>query len=565
MSTSKTCLLLSFVLFSSSFLCGQNHTNIKQIPQTLNNKSVRVFKTTHDQLGNIWMLSNDGILVFDGYNYKSIKSKVIFPNWKENDGISDIITDYNKDIWITSVFGLISKYSVSKGQFENISLLVKDNVRTIISKEKSIWLASKEGVIYQYKDSKIDSITTIYNRNRPLKNIIDMALVKPGELFVSTTDGKIINYSLTSKKTNELVGSFTDYPASLFLATDTNNKLWIGTATFGLFVYDIMSKEFIQDRLFKKKKFNIHSEMFLTLFCDNDGYMLGGTDGGGLYKVNTTSGEIQLYNQQDSNEFSLGSNTIIHINEDTNNNIWVSTNYGKLNVFPSANSNIRYHEGSANSSPLRILSIYKSSLGDIWAGTDGSGLTKISYNQDGTTNEVQYFNATDFNKGFYVQSITEDNESNIWFGTYKNGLFFHNTKKGTFKKIPILNSKNHEASDISTVFKDSKGRIWVGSNISINIYSSELNLLASFENNSNGLSGYIPESFIEDHSGAIWVGIYQGGLFNFNENKTDIKNSTFTNHSYYNNKDYTTKGVTYMSLGNINELWLISNKGKLKI
>ena len=542
---------------------GQNHTTIKQIPQTRNNKTVKVFKTTHDQLGNIWMLSNDGILVFDGYNYRSIKSKVVFTNWKQNDVISDIITDYNKDIWITSVSGLISKYSVSKGQFEDISLLVNANVTKIISKEESIWLASKKGVIYQYKNSKIDSITTINKKNKSLNNIIDLALVKPDELFVSTSDGKIYNYSLTTKKTNELVGSFTDYPGSLFLATDTNNRLWIGTATFGLFVYDIIRKEFVQDHLFNNRKFNINTEMFLTLFCDNDGYMWGGTDGGGLYKVNTTSGEIDLYNHQDSNEFSLGTNTIININEDNNNNIWVTTNYGKLNIIPSANSNIKYHEGSANNSPLRILSIYKSAMGDIWAGTDGSGLTKIRYNQDGTTNETQYFNAINLNKGFYVQSIIEDNQSNIWFGTYKNGLFFHNTKKGTFKKIPILNSKNHEASDISTVFNDSKGRIWVGSNISINVYSSQLNLLASFEKNSKGLSGYIPESFIEDPSGTIWVGIYKGGLFKFNENITDIKYSTFTNYSSYNNKEYTTNGVTYMSLGNTNELWLISNKGKL--
>ena len=563
MSTIRTYLLLSFILLCFSFLNGQNHTNFTQISRTLNNKSVRVFKTTHDQLGNIWMLSGNGILVYDGYNYKSIKSKVIFPNWKQNDVISDITNDNNKDIWITSAFGLISKYNVSRGQFEDISLLVKDNVTKIISQKESIWLASKEGTIYQYKNSKLDSITTIYKRNIPLKNIIDLNLANPSELFISTSEGKIFNYSLKSGETKELIGPFTDYPGNLFLATDKNNRLWIGTATFGLFVYDILRKEFIQDYLFKKQKFNINKEMFLTLFCDSNGYMWGGTDGGGLYKVNTVSGEIQLYNKQDSNEFSLGSNTILNINQDSHNNIWVTTNYGKLNVIPSANSTIKYHEGSANNAPLRILSIYKSSMGDIWAGTDGSGLTKISYNQDGTTNETQYFNNISLNKGFYVQSITEDEQSNIWFGTYKSGLFFHNTKKGTFKKIPILNSKNHEASDISTVFNDSKGRIWVGSNISINIYSSQLNLLASFEKNSNGLTGYIPESFIEDPSGAIWVGIYKGGLFKFNENIKDIKHSTFTNYSYYDNKEYTTNGVTYMSLGNTDELWLISNKGKL--
>tara|TARA_B110000263_G_scaffold56829_1_gene48438 strand:+ start:11519 stop:15601 length:4083 start_codon:yes stop_codon:yes gene_type:complete len=564
MRTIRTYLLLSFVLLSSSFLYGQNHTNFKHISPTVNNKFVNVFKTTHDHLGNIWMLSEKGILVFNGYNYKSINIKDIFPNSNQSDAISDIINDYNKDIWITSVFGLISKYNVTKGQFEDISLLVKDNITKIISKEESIWLASKEGTIYQYKNSKIDSITTIYKKNLPLKNIIDLNLVNPHELFLSTSDGKIFNYSLKTKTINELVGPFTDYPGNLILATDKNNRLWIGTDSFGLFVYDIIRKEFIQDHLFKKRKFNVNKEIFLTLYCDNDGYMWGGTDGGGLYKVNPSNGEVDLFTKQEYNEFSISSNTILHINEDNHKNLWISTkrNY-KTSVIPNANNNIKYHEGTANNKPQRILSIYKDTHGDIWTGTDGSGLTKIGYNLDGSTNKTQFFNNTTINTGFHVQSITEDNQSNIWFGTYKNGLFFHNTKKGTFKKITIQNLKNQEASDIRTVFKDSKGRIWVGSNISINVYSSQLILLASFENNSNGLTGYIAESFIEDHSGAIWVGVYQGGLFKFNENSTDIKYSKFTNHSYYDNKEYTTNGVTDMSLGNTDEIWLINNKGKL--
>lgn len=555
-------LLIAFLC--ASFLYGQNHTNFKHLSPTLNNKPVAISKTAQDQRGNIWMLSTYGVLVYDGYNYKAIKNETIFPNWKVQDVINDIVLDNNKNIWITSILGLVSKYDVSKGQFEDISILVKDTITKVRPKEENIWLISKNSAIYCYSDSKIDHITTIYNGSLPLKNSTDIDFVKPNELYVSTDNGKIFNYSLTSKKTTELVGIYTDYPGNIILTTDKNNKLWIGTETFGVLVYDSVLKQFIQDTLFEKRSYNINKEIFLTLFCDSEGYMWGGTDGGGLYKINSNNGAIDLFTKQDSNEFSLGSNTILNINEDNHKNIWICTNYGKLNVLPNANNNIKYHEGSANNTPLRVLSVYKSSQGDLWAGTDGSGITKISYGLDGSTNETQYFNNIALNKGFYVQSIIEDNQSNIWFGTYKNGLYFHNTKKGTFGKINIVNSKKQEATDVRTVFKDSKGRIWVGSNISINVYASNLNLLASFENNTKGLKGFIVESFVEDETGTIWLGIHQGGLFMFNENRNNLKHSTFSNHSFYGeNNENKIHRIKHMTLGDSNDIWLINGVSKL--
>src|SRR5690606_22361895 len=181
-----------------------------------------------------------------------------------------------------------------------------------------------------------------------------------------------------------------------------------------------------------------------------------------LYKVNLATGEVYLFTKQSNSESSLSSNTILHINEDNHKNIWIIPNYGNVNILPNADNNINYHEGSENGTPSRILSIYKGSDGVLWAGTDGSGLTKITFNADGSTNEKQFFNDSDTSKGFYIQSITEDNEGNIWMGTYKNGLWIYDSKKNNFREIPVLNPRNQKASDVRITYKDNKGRIWVG-------------------------------------------------------------------------------------------------------
>ncbi|MDO5980367.1 ATP-binding protein [Flavivirga spongiicola] len=521
--------------------------------------------TIQGPLGNIWLRCSKGILVYDGYNYKLIKNKAVFFNDKKKNRVQDMLTDSDGNIWITSASGLLTKYNASTGLFEDMSSLLaeKDHVNNIFSKGKSIWLASKSGNIYRYTDSKISRVITIPHINPPLKNIFDIELVGNKQLYISTTDGEIFNYDLKTKQLTKLTGSFNNYPGNIVLTADnSSNRLWIGTEIHGLFVYNTTSKQFVQDIFFKKKKFNINKEMFITLFCDSHGYIWGGTDGGGLYKINSNTGSIDLFTKQDTNEFSLNSNSVLNISEDSHKNIWVTTNYGSLFVLPNANINIKYHTGSENNTPLRILSIYKSSIGDLFIGTDGAGLTKIVNNPDGTTNATQYFNNLPRDKGFYVQSITEDEHANIWLGTYRNGLWCFNTKNNTLrKKISIYNSKEQEATDVRTVFKDSKGRIWIGSNISVSIFTDDLRPIASFENNKNGLKGSNTESILEDKNGTIWLALYNGGLFQFNENTVDIKQSMFTKYSSYENNDiFSAKS---MVLGEPNEIYLINHNGKL--
>ncbi|WMI65729.1 ATP-binding protein [Aestuariibaculum sp. YM273] len=550
--------VLCVIFLITTYSYAQNHINFKPLTPTINNKSTTVSKTVQDELGNIWMLCSYGVLVYDGYNYKTIANNTIFNNTGER--ITNLVKDYKNDLWIISNRGTLVRFETKNGQFKNVSAFVKNSkIRTLHSKEQSTWFASDKGVLYEHKESKTDSITQIELNGEPVRNIISIATT-PNKVYISTENGKIFDYDINSKKQTELIGLYTDFPGIIILTTDHNNRLWIGTETYGIFVYDPKSKQFIQDQLFQSEKYNVNKEMFLTLYNDSDGYIWGGTDGGGLYKINPYTGEINLFFKQDTNEFSLGSNTILNINEDNHKNLWICTNYGKLSVLPNVDNNINYHEGSANHTPQRILSVFKSSKNDLWIGTDGSGLTKVSFENSGKTKEKQYFNNLSLSRGFYVQSIAEDKSQNIWFGTYRNGLWYHNTKNNTFKKVDIINSKDQEATDIRTVYKDSKDRIWAGSNISINVYNTERQLLASFENNTHGLRGSITRSILEDKNGTIWLGVYDGGLFKFNENLDNLKQSSFSN---IDSKTNDVLNVKSMVTGEKDILWLINDSGKL--
>lgn len=552
-----------FIGFTTSTL-AQQHTNFSHLSPTSDNRSIAVSKTIQDAYGTIWMVQRGDIYTYDGYNYTLIPNHKIFPDADTYQSIKDIITDDFQNIWLVSVTGLVTTYDKTKGVFENMTPLLDNKpVSVITSRNKTLWLATTSGKIYAYADKKMDSITTIPELNTKSIGIVDIAKGSSDEIFISTGNGNVVRYSLTSKTLEYLAAPFNNYPENLKLVTDNHNRLWIGTETKGLFLYDIQTKKFIQDSFFTGNIHNIKNELFLHLYCDSNGFLWAGTDGGGLYKVNLSTGEVLLFTKQTHNEFSLSSNTILHINEDKHKNIWITPNYGNLNILPNAANTIKYHEGSQNRTPSRILSIYKSSDNALWAGTDGSGITKITFNADGSTNEKQFFNDFSTNKGFYIQTIAEDDNGNMWLGTYKNGLWFYNSKKNVFREIPVLNSKNQKGSDVRTIFKDSKGRLWVGSNTCLNVYTDDTELLVSFEYNTNGLKGTIVEAIMETQNGSIWLGSYTGGLFQFVENSNQIKASTFEDHSVLNDNLERLKSVKSISEGAYNSLWLINDSGEL--
>jgi len=559
----KTALLFLIPLFNIAHISSQSHTNFIHLNHTLHNKSINISKTIEDHQGFIWMQLHPGIKKYDGYNYINIGVNDIFESPKKTDWITSINKDYRNNIWITTENGLIA-INDTLGQFKELPNIKGKSIGKVSTDRKNTFLSTKKGIIYEYnyKNKQLDSITSIRNIVPKLSKINQIKRNKKNELFISTDNGFIYKYSQNKKEFTTINGPFSNFSNSLHIIFDLNDNLWIGTENLGLYIYNTTTEKFIESSIYKGNQYNIKNEMFISLFRDSKGIIWAGTDGGGLYRINPESGKIKLYTHNDTNKFSLTTNTIIDINEDSHKNIWIITNYGGINILPQNNNSITYHEGSINNTPTRTLTMYKSRANELWIGTDGNGITRLTTHKNKTTSEKQYFNNIGIKKGFYVQSITEDDLGNIWFGTYKNGLWHYNVKQQKFSSIPISNSENVKASDVRTVFKDSKHRIWVSSNIATTLYNNKKEQIANFKNNTHGASGSIAESIIEDKNGELWFGFYKGGLFKFTENTKHVQNSHFKKYRYTKSFSNTT-GILSMASNGSDTLWFISDYGVL--
>ncbi|SNZ00425.1 hybrid sensor histidine kinase/response regulator transcription factor [Flagellimonas pacifica] len=550
-------ITLALVMFGSAGMqmFGQDQGNFKSLVPSHNNKQFFVSNIAQGALGNIWMSAINGILIYNGYSFSLIDNKSIFPTIQKDDRIDFIINDNSKNIWIITRDGLLAKYDAQLGQFERFNHKLKKSIEKIRPNGKQVWMASKEGIIYKYHNQKFDSITTIPNINMADNTVNNLDFDKNDNVYVGTTKGKIYKYSVQSGRQTEIIGPFTDYPGGIVLKMDSENRLWIGTEANGLHIYDIAQQKIISGGFFKGDIENLSSSLFLNLYLDGSKNIWAGTDGNGLYKIDSKTGQVKVFKKNYFDEFSIESNTILDVSEDNHKNIWLVTKYGNLNIIPNTNKNINYHTGSENNIPMRVLSVLKARDKSLWIGTDGAGLTRIGNNGMAK----QYFN--DAKNNFYVQSMIEDDKADLLFGTYRNGLWHHSSNTNTFKALPVKNSKGQIAKDIRVLYKDSKNRIWVGSNVSLNIYDSNQKLLATFGNNENGLQGVIAESITEDKTGTLWIGQYNGGLFKFIENNDNIEHSFFENFKADSKENISR--VISMSPGGDDKIWLIDEHNKL--
>ena len=558
--------LYLFILLSLSILTLRSQNNISfshLSPKT--DSGYRMIKNTiQDHLGYVWMSQDKGILKYDGYEFWFYSVESIFKKNELKDAVEKIAIDVNGTILILSKKGLLARREIN-GDFTQLNYLFSGSdkpvlINRLFTHKNQVWLTDYSGTIYKENQhtTKLDSVTTITHKAHTNIDVVDFKISKNNDLLISTNVGVLYKYS--NNKLHEIKGAFNNYPGIMYLTLDKNDDLWVGTQYMGLFQYDSSINQFIQHSFYRDTINILAKDMILSLYCDSDGIIWAGSDGEGLYRINPKNGKIDLFRHTSFDKSSLSSNSIIDINEDSNNNLWIISNYGDINILPNNKNNIYHHNGSIKNSSARILSILKDSNNNIWIGTDGKGLTKINLT---TGNENQYLTVKNSIEGFYIQSIAEDRNGNIWVGSYKNGLWFYNSKKEKISKIIIKNSKGIHANDVLTIFNDSKGRIWVGSDISLLVYNTKKEKIATFHFSKKGLYGELVRTIIEDSNNNVWIGMDGGGLFKFNETR-NFENSDFQNFSYTNHNNLTDyHSITSMVADTNKGIWLVNYEGEL--
>jgi len=322
------------------------------------------------------------------------------------------------------------------------------------------------------------------------------------------------------------------------VSEDSQQNLWVAT-NGGLNKFDSKSNSF-----FRIEITNENNEDVLrlnTIFNDADGRILVGTDGYGVYSIDTNKNTIQASPLSSVAELKNADVRVIFM--DSRNRYWFGTDgegLWQINERGKVIGHFLFNEKLKNSiSHNRIRSIMEDSKGQIWIGTRGGGLNK--YNelnksfaryQNDPTNPSSISNNR-------VYRIIEDKNRTLWIAT-DGGINLLRSDSNEFLKVK---SHQSQASGLShnrvlTLMEDSGGLIWLGTLSGLNIWNPVTAKFVHYRNISeteNSLNNNTIFGVEESQSGKIYVATFGGGLNYFDpiENEWSVIESDEKSNSLF--------------------------------
>lgn len=554
----KIILVIAISIMSFATTAGQ--TLFRTIEPGITWDDLLISSTCEDRYGQMWMTHRSGCLIFDGHHYQTVTYKEIFGvDFSEDRGIKTY-HDGKGNIWITSLGGEVTlikekdNYYSIKSQFISKSKKYK-YVSSMFNETNTMYFGDNEGKIYQF-DYSTKKVKELYQLNRVGNKSQEISGLWKGNdtnLYISTLVGKFYKLDIKSGNIQEITLK-KNIKSELLLAYNGDNALWLFSIEIGMVKYDLTSGEISEVN-------NINSGItkniqFTCLTNDHKNNIWLGTDGHGLFRIEALTGKINHFESDAFNKMSLQNNTIISINKDKNNNIWVVLKEGVIQVASSSNDGVNYHSGSSGGSPQKILSIYLDSKKNIWMGSDGHGLSY--HKKNGQSLLIKDANIK------YIQAIAEGSNGDIWFGTYQNGLWIYNTALGKLTKVHLKNKLGEPITDTRTIYKDRNNRMWVSTTLGIFLLNTNGKVLDFYDVSTDEIVTDISQSIVEDKLGNLWVAVNGRGVFKVLLDNPNIQSS---NWYYVNVEDSTDSKHNYniiqMATDTSGNMWMITRSGSL--
>jgi len=207
-----------------------------------------------------------------------------------------------------------------------------------------------------------------------------------------------------------------------------------------------------------------------TITQDQFGIMWYGTNGAGLYKYDGINYEAYEQNSRLSN--SINSNLIYATYVDKDNRLWIGTDEGlclfnrNLNTFES----IDIQKKIKKETVVSVKSIIEDNNGNLYLGTFNSGLLKLNIK----SREIIKIKPDAPTTNYLINCLVKDKRGIIYLGT-NFGLKVVNPIKNEIKKVSIGKDNELLSGTIISMFFDSGQNLWIGNGfkglLKVDLYS----------------------------------------------------------------------------------------------
>lgn len=291
---------------------------------------------------------------------------------------------------------------------------------------------------------------------------------------------------------------------------DRDGFLWLATR-YGLCRFDGYQMMVCKSDLYNPNI--LTSNDVLCLADDADGYLWIGTREG-LNRLNRHTGEMRQWRVP-----SIPNNLVSCLLVTRKNEVWIGTDSGLCRYVPEEDS-IQVYDKDLTGGVLGrwpVKALYEDEEGDLWIGTWSNGLFRYSPLTD------KFFAYPSLNKRNSAHVIYQDSQGDMWVAGWDSGLalLHHPKDPDKFSYTRYVHQPGDDTSlqdnIVYALVEDvHSGALWIGSRSGISIMEKEH--LGHFENYSPGRSdSRLPcneiNSLIRDRSDNIWMGTLGGGVF----------------------------------------------------
>ncbi len=294
---------------------------------------------------------------------------------------------------------------------------------------------------------------------------------------------------------------------------DDNGTLWFGTFTGGL--NKLLRPKFTHIERDPAAPSSLPQNSVWAICVDHEGMVWFGTESEGLCRWDRTTDTFTTFRNREDDPTSLSSNVVQAIFEDAQKTLWIGTDSG-LNRFDRQTGRFtRFLDDLrvlASPDCRDIMKITGDRAGNLWLATYGGVCRFVP----GTGSDPATFSylvpAAGKNSLSHkrVRTVFQDSTGLFWFGT-ENGLNRYDAAAGRFDLFAHDPARPDSLSHnrVYSVFEDAQGTLWVCTKNGLNRFDRATGRCRLYSER-DGLSNNTVYGVLADRQGALWMSTNNG-------------------------------------------------------
>ena len=501
----------------------------------------------------------EGLIMFDIKESKFIDDSFSTAMHKT---IASTLYRQGDQIYIgTSTDGLYT-YSITQKTFEKvIPILGTKQIQAILQQSPTrIWVATegaglflinpktKEIKNYLHSPSNPKSISSNYIRS--------LAMDSQNRLWIGTFNDLNIYHegtdSFASYSSNPVENGSLSQRSVRSIFMDSQGGMWLGTYFGGLNYYHPIRNRFKNIRNIPYKN-SLSDNVVSCIVEDKDKNLWIGTNDGGLNLYNPITQRFTSYTlQEDESARGIGSNNIKAVYVDEKKSlVYIGTHAGGLSILHRNSGQVEnFNQRNSQLVNENVYAILPDGEGNLWLGTL-SALVRFNPEQRSfTTIEKEKDGTPVVSK--QITTLFRDSHKRLWIGGEEGRSVFK--QEGLdIQKASILPVSNVTKLFTNCIYEASNGIIWVGTREGFYCFNEKDKQIKRY-NTTNGLPNNVVYGILEDSFGRLWLSTNRG-ISCFNPETEKFRNFTESDglqSNQFNTASYCRTSVGQMYFGGIN-------------